>query len=285
MFVANAYSSKEYWSPEANARRKSVVALERDPSHPVWRVDQYHGQARLDVAATGLAARGVAKPSEQRRILREWIDFFAGGPTGVRHLNLVSRVPQELLDAVAGQTQLELLYVKMGPYASLEPLAQLTELRVLSLGGASKVEDLSPLAALAALHSLTIDQPFGVRDLRPLSAMRWLRELSYGNGYLGSDGVVDITDLQWVRALSSLRVLNLPGTRLPPEELAALTDLPMLTSLRIPLRRAYRKLVLEYAARNEAFAGVAKDYEGYDAFRTKAPLDEGRTTPGWRHSS
>ncbi len=244
-----------------------MVTLPRRQRPVSWRVDQYRGQKHLDVTATQLSSQGVAKPSEQRRILHQWIEFFGSGPTRITELNLVSRVPQDLLDALAGQTQLKRLHVKWGPYTDLTPLKSLTTLKSLSLGGATKVDDLTPLTSLHALRELAIDQPYSVRELGPLGELRSLRSLFYGNGSLGSDKVVTVDDLRWIRSLTNLRTIQLPGTRLPPEELKILLELPRLTALSMPLRRGYRQQVLDYAPRSKAFAGVAKSYEELDTFK------------------
>lgn len=217
--------------------------------------------------ATQLSSQGVGKPSEQRRILQEWIEFFASGPTRISELNLVSRVPQELLDALARQTQLRHLHVKWGPYSDLTPLKSLTKLKSLSLGGATRVADLTPLTSLDALRALAIDQPYSVHELGPLGELRSLRNLFYGNGSLGSDKVVTVNDLRWIRSLTNLRTLQLPGTRIPPPELEIVLELPRLTALSIPLRRSYRQKVLDYAPRSKAFAGVAKSYDENETFR------------------
>ncbi|MCD2444354.1 hypothetical protein LQ757_18900 [Agromyces sp. SYSU K20354] len=233
----------------------------------LWRVDQYRGQRSIDVQATQLEAHGVSKRSEQKKILAEWVEFLAGTTTRVTHLDLVCRVPQELLDAAGGQPQLKSLSVKWGPYSDLGVLSSLEELRTLSLGGARAVTDLRPLATLDRLQTLVLDQPFSVSNPEVIGQLRSLETLAFGNGHLGSDRTLDVVDLEWIRLLPNLRTLHLPGTRLPAEQLATLAALPSLVELQIPLRREYRKTVFELAHSSKPFARLAKEYEALEAHR------------------
>ena len=231
----------------------------------LWRVEQYRGQRSVEVQASQLEGNGVTKRSEQKRILAEWVEFLSGSTTGITDLNLVSQVPQELLDAVGGQHQLKSLAVKWGPYSDLNPLRSLKELRTLSLGGARAVKDLQPLASLHKLHTLVLDQPFSARNPEVIGQFQSLERLAFGNGHLGSDRTLEVADLEWIGRLTNLRALHLPGTRLPVEQLTTLAKLPNLVELGIPLRRVYRKTVFDLAPGNKAFAYLTREYEGLDA--------------------
>ena len=235
------------------------------PRH-VWRVEQIGRHRRLAVQATQLDDRGVTKRSEARAVLQEWIDHLSGPPTQIEEIDFVSRVPQELLSAVAGQTQLVALAVKWGPYSDLEPLTALRRLEQLSLDGATAVVDLGPLARLQTLQSLGISSAHRVVDFSPLATLTGLRNLSIG-GYIGSDRVVHLPDLSWLASLQELRTVHLPATRIAPDQLAVLLELPKLVTVTIPLRRSSRKLVTSYAETSAAFAGVERDYREYERFR------------------
>lgn len=97
--------------------------------------------------------------------------------------------------------------------------------------------------------------------------MTWLTSLSYGNGYPGSDRVVRVDGLDWVRQLVDLETLRLPGITLTDPDLSALAELPRLASLTIPLRRRYRAQVFALAEGHPAFRALAEDYEGLDRMR------------------
>lgn len=239
----------------------------------IWLPEQYRGESTVSIVATQLASNGLAKPSDQRRILASWIEFFRDGRHPIRDLTFASRVPQELLSSLEGQTQLEAVRVKWGSYSDLTALSGMSRLRTLSLGGAIKVADLTPLEKLLALESLVVDQPFLARDLSPISSLTGLRELVYGNAHPGSDKVVDIADFRWVAPLLRLRILQMPGTRPADPDLSILAELPDLVHLGLPLRRSYRRQVSNLSATNAAFAELARAYAGLDAMRAALSRD------------
>ena len=244
--------------------RKKRVQLPAKPSVPtLWRVDQYEGQPRIRVLATQLSDREPS-PSRRRALLNDWVRFLSI-ETNIVDLDLASRVPQELLDAVRGQRGLERLAVKWGPYRDLSSLSGLHQLEEVTLGGATSVESLDPLTSLPALSRLNVTQAHRA-DGTVLGRATSLRELCFGNEHLGSDRNVDLADLRWVGSLVALRRLELPGTRLIDPDLTPILGLPHLEVLRIPLRRAYRKQVYEFAARSDVFARVAADYREYEEY-------------------
>ncbi len=232
----------------------------------LWRVDQYAGQTSVRVAATQLDLQSLGGV-ERRTILAEWIHFFASTPTNIRHLDLVSRVPQELLDAVAGQTNLRSIDVKWGRYHDISPLSELRLLERVSLGGASQLASLAPLSSLSVLSALTVSHAYQLDDITALSDLRSLRALRFGNSSLGSDRSVVIADLLWVPGLSELRTLDLPGTRILNPDLTPILALENLETLGLPLRRSYRKQIFEFAERSAVFARLAAEYEAYEAWR------------------
>jgi hypothetical protein len=218
----------------------------------------------LGVAPTQLEGVSTAV---KKAVLAEWIDFFRGGPSNILHLGIFSRVTQPLLDSLAGQTQLSSLSLKWGPYSDLRPLSKLRSLTDLSLGGAKKVVDLGPLTKLKSLTALTVDQSHEVADFAPLGELTRLQSLSIGNGYPGSDRVLPIEHLDWIRSLQNLTSLDLPGTRLDATLFDVILELRRLQHLRIPLRHRYRAKVFALADTSHAFAEVAQEYLGFDKLR------------------
>jgi hypothetical protein len=88
----------------------------RRPSQ-ITSVAEYGGQPRIDIAATQLDDSYTA--AQARRIVAEWIEFLAAGPTPIRELRFVTRTPKRLFEALVAQTQLEALHVKWGDYDDL----------------------------------------------------------------------------------------------------------------------------------------------------------------------
>ena len=232
----------------------------------IWRPSHFGGEKVLGVTATQLDGTGLG-PAERKRVLAEWIEFFRSAETDIRELQLVSRVPQELLDSLAGQPQLEVLLVKWGPYRDVKGLGALTKLTTLRLGGATALESIEPLHGLPNLTTLAIVQPHRLDGTSTLRELTGLTALTFGNDHPGDDRNVVIEDLSWVEPLRELRSLALPGTRLVNPDLTPLLALPNLETLRLPLRRAYRAQVFELAETSQVFAQVAHEYEAYESWR------------------
>lgn len=236
------------------------------PNAVLWRPDQYTGQTIVNIAATQLDGK-VSGPAEGRRVLAEWIRFLSNSATNITQLRFVSRVPQELLDAVSRQPTVTSIDVKWGPYKDLSPLASLPGLERISLGGATGVLSLAPLSALPNLSHLLVSQAHRLDDMTQVTDIRSLRTLGFGSISLGSDRSVIIPHLRWVRALPALTALSLPGTRILDPDLTPLLDLPHLRTLEIPLRRQYRKQVFQLAAAGHPlFAAVAARYQDFEAW-------------------
>ena len=232
----------------------------------IWKPSQYAGQPVVAVAATQLDDKGL-NASERRRVLAEWIEFFRTARTTIAELQLVSRVPQELLDSVAGQPQLTALWVKWGPYRDITAVGELEQLTTLRLAGATGLERLDPLLALPRLSMLAVSEAHRLGGVSVLGDLTGLTSLVFGNEHLGSDKSVVVPDLEWVRTLGQLRSLSLPGTRLLNPDLSPILALATLEELHLPLRRHYRKQVFEYATSSAVFAQVAREYESYETWR------------------
>lgn len=243
------------------------TATDARPVDFIWRPNQYQGESDAHVAATQLEER-VSSAAERRRILEEWIEFLSTQPTSLVRLHLVSRVPQELLDSLAGQPQLQQLHAKWGPYREVTSLGGHHHLQSLWLGGATSLRSLAPLTGLQSLTELRVDQAHRLDDPTSLGTFTRLTSLEFGNGYAGSDKSVTLSDLQWVRSLAALRTLALPGIRLLDDDLSPLLDLPKLEHLRLPLRRQFRKQVFALAEKSKVFAEIATEYEALDNWRT-----------------
>ncbi|MRX43553.1 hypothetical protein [Agromyces kandeliae] len=217
------------------------------------------------------AAQPYADPLAQRHGLAALGPCVATASTTLVRLHLVSRVPQELLDSLAGQPQLQQVHVKWGPYRDVTALGRHDQLRALGLGGATSLVSLAPLTALENLTDLSVEAAHRLDDPTSLGAFTRLAALEFGNGHPGSDTSVTLPDLGWVRSLTRLRTLALPGIRLLDADLSPLLDLPELEHLRLPLRRQYRKQVFDLADSSDVFADIAAQYEALDSWRASLP--------------
>jgi hypothetical protein len=229
---------------------------------PISRVADYDGATSVVIAPTQLESPTTTR-AQARRIYEDWLKFFSA-PTPIEHLELASRVPQQLLDALATQPQLRSLTVKWGPYSDLSPLGSLLRLETLHLRGATRVVDLTPLVGLSALKTLALDGVFAVVDPTPLSAMTGLRWFAFGNTSMGSDAVVKVNDLEWLRPLVALRSVDLICVKPASRDLSPLLALPELERIGLSMRREFRKQVSEFAGSSSVFAELQRDFEERD---------------------
>lgn len=192
------------------------------------RVSEYRGERTIRVACTQLSG---CTAREAKRVVDEWVEFLAQ-PSEVTDLELVTRTPARLFAALEGQPQLVRLSVKWGDYADLRPLSAMSELRHLSLRGASAVADVSALSGLHELESLALEGFRNVSDTTPLSGLKQLRALELGgawmtprNGHIGS--------IKFMRHLVNLEAVLLHTVIVDDLDYTPLLDLPRLRSVRV----------------------------------------------------
>lgn len=232
----------------------------------LWRPEEYAGQTWLDVQATQLEDSEARTATQKRRVLEGWIDLLSTGDTAITHLSLGSRTPQALLEAVAGVAHLQYLRVKWGPYEDLSPLSGLSQLGAVDFGNAGRIRTLEPLIALPRLTEVQIDGAFRLEDITELGRLTGLRHLLLGVG-IGTDRSLHLPYLEWIRPLTKLTWLQLPGTIIESGDLSPAASLPELAVLGAPLRRQWREQVFSLAATNPAFAELAAAYQSYDEYR------------------
>lgn len=118
-------------------------------------------------------------------------------------------VDLEPLAAVAG---LEVLVLRHYPIRDIEPLRHLGRLRALDLSFAP-LTDLGPLAGLASLRDLGL-RATRAASLAPLAGLTGLERLDIGH--------TPTTDVTPLHGLGALREVELDGTAVPPDAVAAL---------------------------------------------------------------
>jgi hypothetical protein len=230
----------------------------------IWLPSQYKGARRAVIRVSQLASDGVVKASEEKQIEADWIDFLSQRPTRIKDLTVWSRVKQQVVDALTGQSQLEKLNLKWGNYSDLTAIGLLSKLTELELGGARKVADLKPLGGLTSLRKLVVSEAH-VSDLSPIGNLTRLTSLTFGNAYLGSDKTIRILNLDWIEPLVNLQHLWLPGTNLAGLDLAVFAELPKLKTLSIPTRARHRAQIFALAGTSKPFRELVKTYEWLDA--------------------
>ena len=223
----------------ANARGYGLRV--RHPSQgsatPITTVDEYDGSPVVRVSATQLGTRYSAYRAS--KIVDQWCEFFAGGPTAIVDLAFTSRTPKRLFASLAGQTQLRSLGVKWGDYDDLSPLTRMPELTELWLGGASSVPTLAPLAEMRQLRQLVIESLRRVHDLSPLASLPQLRSLEVGGDWI-SPRIVHVDSVAFLRNLPSLERLVLHTLIVDDLDYSPLLALGNLKEVRVMAARGMR---------------------------------------------
>jgi hypothetical protein len=193
-------------------------------------VGEYDGGPTVRISATQLGTD--YSPSQAKKIVAAWCDFFAAGPTPISRLAFTTRTPKRLFASLREQTQLTALAVKWGDYDDLSPLARMPDLRELWLGGASRVRTLTPLAELRRLRSLAIEDLLLVHDLTPLAGLTGLVSLIVGGDWKSSRRA-HVDSIGFLRQLSGLERLLLHTIAADDCDYSPLLDLHALKEVRV----------------------------------------------------
>lgn len=225
------------WGPDIPSEPYKMyfhIGRTPEPKRGITETAEYDGSEDLKLACTQLPPRYSA--GDRKRILKAWCDFFSRLST-VRRLWLVTRVPQELFDAICAQSQLRALYIKWSGIKDLSRIEGLKSLTHLYLGSSGGVHDLTPLAKLPSLVNLTIDGNFHrVTDYAPIGAVHGLEELMIcGDGY--SNKKVKIASLSPFSGLLNLQCFVLLTATVVDKSYAPLTHLKKLRHVDLPYPR------------------------------------------------
>ncbi len=191
-------------------------------------VAEYTGQETVRVSCTQLGPRYSA--TQARNVVNDWIKFFAAGPSPIRDLEFTSRTPKRLFASLHSQTQLRRLAIKWGDYEDLSVLADLSELRELSLRGASCVTSLHPLTGLPTLERLAIESLRRAHDMTPLGRLTHLTGLELGGDWM-APRIAHVDSIGFLRQLTSLEELELHTIIVDDLDYSPLLDLPRLRSV------------------------------------------------------
>lgn len=144
-------------------------------------------------------------------------------PGYVGYLDLDTNQVSGDLQALAGLTQLDLLYIDGGQLSGdLQPLAGLAQMVELELEDTQVSGDLQPLAGLTQLQILYLDHNQLTGDLQALAGLTQLNQgLNLSNNQLTGD-------LQALAGLTQLQSLDLSNNRLTGD-VSALEGIPTLT--------------------------------------------------------
>ncbi len=160
---------------------------EREKIKSVTELSEYNGEDKLVIHCTQLG--GNFKPliksqKEKKRVLTEWCDFLQNNPTTFEELYFVTRMPQELFNAVACQKKLKRLEIKWGVYKDISAIEQLENIELLHIGSGAGVESIQPLTTLKKIKALSIENFQKITEYDSLNKLKTLESLSIeGDGF------------------------------------------------------------------------------------------------------
>jgi hypothetical protein len=198
-----------------------------DASTPVLTYpDELTGETELRVACT---QTGLS-PSKQRALVRTWCEVL---PTlsHVKALRLTSRVPQVLFDAACQMPQLADLWVKWSGVTTIAAIKSVASLQYFHLGSSARLESIEPLAQMHQLKWL------GLENLNRVDTVEVLGNLTELDG-LSLEGSMwntwRIRSLAPLGSLRNLKYLSLAALRSEDRSLAPLFSLSGLETLILP---------------------------------------------------
>lgn len=225
---------------------QDLISVSRwDKMPTITTVDQYDGQASIQINATQLGAEYSARASA--KIVDDWVAFFTAGATAVQEISFASRTPKRLFDSLRSQTQLISLLVKWGDYVDLSVLTGMSNLRALVLNGASNVESVEPLCELSSLELLHIDSLRRVSDLSAIGALSSVSDLSIGGDWMNPRNA-HIRSIAFLKEMPQLRHLVLHTVIVDDQDYSPLLCLPNLQNVRAMATRGMSPTIDELKA-------------------------------------
>lgn len=208
------------------------------------RPTDYQGEETIRVAAT---QNDDLTATQARKLVAQWMEFFASGPQPFTSPEFVTRTPRRLFETLAHQTQLEQLEVKWGDYNDLSPITAMPPLHTLKLHAMPSVTSVDPLESHPSLHTLQLHGLRDARDMTALGTLPALGDLSLG-GDMNSIRIAHIDSIDFLAGLPQLERLFLGCLIVDSKDYTPMMSPPNLTDAWAMECRGMRPPVRELAA-------------------------------------
>lgn len=153
-----------------------VPDMRRDPTMPTVAYPQeYDDQAAIKLVCTQHSE--ILSDKRQKEVTKGWVAFLSEQPLPLQRVQLVTRTPKSVFEAICRQKTIEELRFKWLATADLSPITQLKDLKKLQIELGSSLADLSPLSELTKLETLILGSTKKVTDYSPLGKLHNLKEL------------------------------------------------------------------------------------------------------------
>lgn len=223
----------EYWFIE-DGPDKSVVELE-----------EYSGEKELTINCTQLDGyphgSKYQSAKEKKRVLSEWCKFLTENPHAFTSLSFGTRMPQELFNAVCEQKNLKRLYIKWGVYPDISAISKLQELEYLHIGSGAGVLSVEPLAELKNLVMLSVENFQKINDYSALVALNNLELLSI-SGDVWAPKYIHIDSLDFLRKMKQLRSFSLEEAIVKSKDYTPILELENIEYLTIGSRKEVKAM-------------------------------------------
>ena len=209
-----------YWNHLINPSPNAIVE-----------VSEYDGSPDLALVCTQLAYTHT--PSQQKRILNEWCDFFSR-PQPIERLWLHSRTPQNLFQSICTQTNLKSFYIKWAAIDDLSPIVGLQSIIHLHITGSVKVKSIDALAKLQTLLDLSLEKFLGISNYQALGELAKLTRLDIHGDGIASMKKIKIDSLEFISSLHELERLSITWAIVQDNSFSSLTAVKQLQHLDLP---------------------------------------------------
>lgn len=206
------------------------------PNKSVVELAEYSGEKELTINCTQLDGypHGSKYESsrEKKRVLSEWCRFLTENPHAFTSLSFGTRMPQELFNAVCEQKDLKRLTIKWGVYPDISAISKLQELEYLHIGSGAGVLSVEPIAELKNLVMLSVENFQKINDYSALVALDNLELLSIEGAAL-SPQYIHIDSLDFLREMKQLRSFSLLTARVKSKDYTPILELENIEYLTI----------------------------------------------------
>ncbi len=148
------------------------------PPDSITYPNEYKGQTKVNIACT---QQLNITTNEQKKLVKEWIDFLPSCKN-IEMLWFTTHTTQQLFESVCKLENLVGLNIKWSNIKTLDNISRLKNLKYLSIGSSSQIQNIYPLAGITQLEVLRIENFKKITDYSSLTALTNLKFFSIEGG-------------------------------------------------------------------------------------------------------
>lgn len=215
--------------------------IDECPDKRVVELAEYAGEKELIINCTQLDGPQYESAREKKRVLHEWCKFLTENPHAFTELRFGTRMPQELFNAVCEQKDLKRLYIKWGVYPDISAISKLQELEYLHIGSGASVLSVEPVAELKKLVVLSVENFQKINDYSTLVALDNLELLSI-EGDVWAPRYIHIDSFEFLRKMKQLRSFSSTSAVVKSKDYTPILELKNIEYLSIGSRKEVKAI-------------------------------------------